>query len=205
MSSERLTKTEFQAAIKVLEKDNKEITILNLREIIGHGSYSTLSKMLKEYKDTQDEKNLMPEVFKSKINELSEKLYNYLSSDFNTKLNETLKKYDSKIKELDNAIITLNKAKFDIENENKKLKIANDILEKENMQLKAKNDSLQDEVKHYKNSIISSEQIQQLANLIINAKNKTDQSTDKKKTQTQTQKSTKKDFTDKELTDFLNK
>lgn len=50
----KLTITDLKRAIATLEENNESITTLNLRKVLGHGSFSTITKLLKEIKNEKD-------------------------------------------------------------------------------------------------------------------------------------------------------
>ena len=64
----KLTITDLKRAIATLEENNESITTLNLRKVLGHGSFSTITKLLKEIKNENDLGDNNPQL--SKVEEV---------------------------------------------------------------------------------------------------------------------------------------
>lgn len=82
----KLTITDLKRAIATLEENNESITTLNLRKVLGHGSFSTITKLLKEIKNENDLGDNNPQL--SKVEEVlnspdSKNFNDYLKSNSN--------------------------------------------------------------------------------------------------------------------------
>ena len=77
-----VTQEAFNAAVKKLQNENRELTVRNIREITG-GSNATLCRMLREHQRTammSSFKDSMPESYREGVIRLSTELYAHFSS-----------------------------------------------------------------------------------------------------------------------------